>query len=97
VNSLIQRVHNIAGLVGMENSPFGYIFSKMVGQTWDAPFTDLRIRTWRDIARYEGMVFLGAGCYDAILTIRGVTKKLSNHCWPNWKSYLTRSVLCITM
>jgi hypothetical protein len=27
------------------------------------------------------MVFLGAGCYEAILTIRGIIKKLSNHCW----------------
>jgi hypothetical protein len=27
------------------------------------------------------MIFLGAGCYGANLTIRGVIKKLSNHCW----------------
>jgi hypothetical protein len=25
------------------------------------------------------MVFFGAGCYDAIETIRGVIEKLSNH------------------
>ena len=31
------------------------------------------------------MVFFGAGCYDAIETIKGVIEKLSNHCYANNK------------
>ncbi len=51
---LSQRVPNAVGVIGLGTAPFGYISSKMVGQVWDAPFNTLRIRTWRDIARYAG-------------------------------------------
>jgi hypothetical protein len=51
---LLQRVANIAGLVGMESSPYGYIFSKMLNQGWDYPFNYITVRTWRDNARYAG-------------------------------------------
>ena len=54
VHLLTQRVKNIRGVVGIENSPFGYMFQKMVGYEWKGPFNDLLIRTWRDIARYRG-------------------------------------------
>ena len=54
VHMLTQRVDNIRGVVGIENSPFGYIYQKMVGYEWKGPFNDLLIRTWRDIARYRG-------------------------------------------
>ena len=54
VHMLCQRVPNIAGVVGIENSPFGYMYQKMVGYEWPDPFTDVVIRTWRDIARYSG-------------------------------------------
>jgi len=54
VHMLTQRVANIAGVVGMENSPFGYIYQQMLGIEWPGPFNDLLIRTWRDIARYSG-------------------------------------------
>ena len=54
VHMLCQRVDNIAGVVGIENSPFGYMYQKMVGYEWPDPFTDVVIRTWRDIARYKG-------------------------------------------
>jgi len=54
VHMLTQRVTNIAGVVGMENSPFGYIYQQMLGIEWPGPFNDLLIRTWRDIARYSG-------------------------------------------
>jgi hypothetical protein len=58
-----QRVSNIVGVVGMENSPFGYIMriqmradgdpaGRSVG---DLPFECLHIRTWRDAARYAGL------------------------------------------
>jgi len=59
---LSQRVENIVGVVGMENSPFGYIFrvqTRSSGnptgkQYGDLPFNCLHVRTWRDSARYEG-------------------------------------------
>jgi hypothetical protein len=54
VHMLCQRVANIVGIVGMENSPFAYIYQKMLNIEWPGPFTDLLIRTWRDIARYAG-------------------------------------------
>ncbi len=54
VHMLSQRVENIVGVVGIENSPFGAIYKKMIGVEWAGPFNDLLIRTWRDIARYAG-------------------------------------------
>ena len=54
VHMLTQRVANIVGVVGIENSPFGSIYQKMIGIEWTGPFNDLLIRTWRDIARYAG-------------------------------------------
>jgi hypothetical protein len=54
VNMLTQRVDNIAGVVGIDNSPFGAIYQKMIGIEWTGPFNDLLLRTWRDIARYAG-------------------------------------------
>jgi hypothetical protein len=54
VHILLQRVENVVGLLGMESSPFGAIYAKMLDMSWDAPFTDLTIRTWRHIAKYVG-------------------------------------------
>lgn len=55
---LTQRVPNIVGIIGIENTPFGYIYAKMMWEKervkWDVPFTNLTIRTWRDKARYAG-------------------------------------------
>jgi len=58
-----QRVPNIVGVVGMENTPFGYIMRVQMrsdgdptGRTiGDLPFQCLNIRTWRDRARYAGL------------------------------------------
>ncbi len=54
VHMLTQRVANVVGVAGIENSPFGSIYQKMIGIEWHGPFNDLLIRTWRDIARYAG-------------------------------------------
>jgi len=60
---LSQRVDNIAGVIGMENTPFGYIYRRQSrasgsdeGLTFGdvIPFNCLQIRTWRDIARMKG-------------------------------------------
>ena len=67
VNLLSQRVGNVVGLIGVENSPFGYIYRRMAGREWTGPFTDLLIRNWREIARYRGAEALkseGAGGAD---------------------------------
>jgi hypothetical protein len=52
-----QRVANVAGLVGYGSSPFGWMYPLVSGDDWDFPFNRLRLRTWRDTARYmyEGM------------------------------------------
>jgi hypothetical protein len=78
VSMLSQRVPNIAGVLAIENSTFGYIneqkhqwgghVGKIDGYAavapksnvkWPDPFTDLYIRTWRDLARYRGPEALG--------------------------------------
>ena len=52
-----QRVANIAGLLGWGSSPFGWMYPLISGDDWNFPFNQLRLRTWRDTARYmyEGM------------------------------------------
>ena len=60
---LTQRVSNIAGVIGMENTPFGYIYRRQSrpsgsseGLTYGdvVPFDCLHVRTWRDVARMSG-------------------------------------------
>ncbi|MFO8060673.1 MAG: hypothetical protein R6U70_08470 [Bacillota bacterium] len=54
---LLQRVENVAGLVGTEGSPFGYIVGEhnaRLGLSWTHPFNYLVLRTWRHIAKYAG-------------------------------------------
>src|SRR5690606_17552495 len=38
----------------IESSPFGQIFQDLFGQASPMPWTDLLIRTWRELARYRG-------------------------------------------
>ena len=58
-----QRVRNIAGLLGYGSSPFGWMYPVVSGDDWEFPFNQLRLRTWRDTARYmyEGMKGKGIG------------------------------------
>ena len=58
-----QRIANIAGLVGYGSSPFGYMYPQIANDDWHFPFNQLRLRTWRDTARYmyEGMKDKGLG------------------------------------
>jgi hypothetical protein len=50
----LQRIENVAGLIGCETSSFGRFYSKMTNQEWRYPFTHFMVRTWRDVARYAG-------------------------------------------
>jgi pimeloyl-ACP methyl ester carboxylesterase len=58
-----QRIPNISGIVGYGTSPFGYMYTEVTGDRWPFPFNWLRLRTWRDTARYlyEGMKDKGIG------------------------------------
>jgi hypothetical protein len=58
-----QRVPNIAGLIGYGSSPFGFMYPEIANDDWNFPFNQLRLRTWRDTARYmyEGMKDKGIG------------------------------------
>ncbi len=55
-----QRVPNLAGIIGMESSPFGAMYGELLRkfqdleEPWEIGFNCLRIRTWRDTARYAG-------------------------------------------
>ena len=55
-----QRVPNLRGIVGMESSPFGAMYGEMtrkdqgIEEPWGADFNCLRMRSWRDTARYNG-------------------------------------------
>jgi len=51
---LTQRVPNVVGVLGMENSPFGYIYSQLIGYSWNLPFNCLVEFTWRLSAMYAG-------------------------------------------
>ncbi|HWO40799.1 MAG TPA: hypothetical protein VNO43_03240, partial [Candidatus Eisenbacteria bacterium] len=58
-----QRIANIAGILGYGSSPFGRMYPEIAGDGWGFPFNYLRLRTWRDTARYlyEGMKDKGIG------------------------------------
>lgn len=55
-----QRVPNLAGIIGMESSPFGAMHGALlrkhqgIEEPWSIGFNCLRVRSWRDTARYAG-------------------------------------------
>ncbi len=57
---LTQRIDNIVGVLGMESSPFGSLYGEMTRELqgipvpWAMDFNCLRVRSWRDTARYHG-------------------------------------------
>ena len=58
VHYISQRVENIRGIVGYGTALFGYM-NAAAGSSWDYPFNYLRMRTWRDTARYADEGFAG--------------------------------------
>jgi hypothetical protein len=54
VHTLMQRVDNVRGLIGIENSPFGKLFNQMTGHDWPTRFNYVLVRDWRELARYKG-------------------------------------------
>ena len=73
---LTQRVANIVGVIGMENSPFGYIFRWMYGYGWENRFNCLRIRSWRDTARYAGPETLASEGPEALMHLPVLMEKV---------------------
>jgi hypothetical protein len=65
-----QRVPNIEGVLAIEHSPFGYINEAKHAWAGSAKrvdaFDELYIRTWRDLARYQGAEALGREGGDAL-------------------------------
>ena len=57
IHYISQRVNNVKGIVGYGTAMFGYM-NAAAGRAWEYPFHYLRLRTWRDTARYadEGWV-----------------------------------------
>ena len=86
---LTQRVKNIVGVTGMENSPFGYIFrvqTRSSGnptgkQYGDLPFNCLHVRTWRDTARYAGPEALMQEGPEALMQLPTLIEKV----FASWK------------
>ena len=54
VHTLMQRVDQRAGLIGIENSSFGEFYRAMAGHDWPTPFNYVLVRNWRELARYRG-------------------------------------------
>lgn len=54
VHTLMQRVENVRGLIGIENSSFGEFYHATTGHDWPTPFNYVLVRTWRELARYTG-------------------------------------------
>ncbi len=79
---LTQRVANIAGIIGMESSPFGSIYARQINQSWHLPFNCLKIRTWRDEARYEGPEALNREGPDALKRLPMLMERV----FENWQS-----------
>lgn len=81
-----QRVANIVGVVGIENTPFGYLHGEMmtkklkISPTWDIPFNCLRIRTWRDTTRHLGAAALDKQGPEALLQLG----RLMDHVFETW-------------
>jgi len=84
---LTQRVANIAGVIGMESAPFGYIAAAKLQETsWNGiPFQCLRIRSWRDTARYAGPEALAKDGPDALNHLPELMEKVLN----SWKKSAT--------
>ena len=94
VSMLSQRVANIAGVIAIENSTFGYInerkhmwgghvgkiagFERVAkdGSSWQDPFNDLYVRTWRDLARYRGSEALGQEGPPALMRLPSLMEEI---------------------
>ena len=79
---LTQKIPNIVGVLGMESSPFGALYGKMtrelqgIAEPWGADFNCLRIRSWRDTARYYGYELIEEEGVDALARLAMVMEEV---------------------
>jgi len=104
VHTLMQRCENVRGLIGIENSPFGYLFNKMTGHDWPTPFNYVLVRNWRELARYRGAelamqegekpLYRLAQVMEEIFELWEASRKAPQFKAENW--YHNRTVSCLT-
>jgi hypothetical protein len=103
VHTLMQRCENVRGLIGIENSPFGWMFNKMSGRDWPTPFNYVLVRDWRELARYRGAelamqegekpLYRLAQVMEEIFSLWDVSKRFPQFKAENW--YHNRTVSCL--
>ncbi len=77
-----QRVPNMVGVLGMESSPFGALYGKMtreiqgIDEPWAMDFNCLRVRSWRDTARYYGYELIQDEGVDALARLAMVMEEV---------------------
>lgn len=104
VHTLMQRVENVRGLIGVENSPFGLLYHKMSGHDWPTPFNHVLVRNWRELARYKGAelalqegekpLFRLAQVMEEVFELWDDAKRFPQFKAENW--YHNRSPSCLT-
>jgi hypothetical protein len=104
VHTLMQRCGNVRGLIGVENSPFGWMFNKMTGHDWATPFNYILVRDWRELARYRGAelalqegekpLYRLAQVMEQIFELWDASKRAPQFKAENW--YHNRTVSCLT-
>jgi hypothetical protein len=104
VHTLMQRCENVRGLIGIENSPSGWMFNKMSGRDWPTPFNYVLVRDWRELARYRGAelalqegekpLFRLAQVMEEIFALWGTSKRFPQFKAENW--YHNRTISCLT-
>lgn len=79
---LTQHIPNIVGVLGMESSPFGSLYGIMtrevqgIAEPWAMAFNCLRVRSWRDNARYYGYELIQEEGVDALARLAMVMEEV---------------------
>ena len=104
VYTLMQRVENVRGVIGIENSSFGLLFNKMTGHDWPTPFNYVLVRNWRELARYKGAelakqegekpLFRLAQVMEEVFDLWDDVKRFPQFKAENW--YHNRTPSCLT-
>ncbi len=104
VHTLLQRVRNVNGLIGIENSSFGEFYHRMTGHDWPTPFNYVLVRSWRELARYKGAelalqekekpLFRLAQVMEEIFTLWDDVKRFPQFKAENW--FHNRTPSCLT-
>ncbi len=104
VYTLMQRVENVRGLIGIENSSFGLLYHKMTGHDWPTKFNYVLVRNWRELARYKGAelalqegekpLFRLAQVMEEVFELWDDVKRFPQFKAENW--YHNRTPSCLT-